>query len=52
MAAMVKTTKESQFKGEIRMNKLHESVDFICARFNELEDNNLKMHDKIAILEK
>ena len=35
----------------MRMNKLQKSVDFICAKFNELEDNNLKMHDKIAILE-
>ena len=37
MAAMVKTTQESQFKGEMRMNKLQESV---------------KMHDKTAVLEK
>ena len=62
---MVKTTQESQFKGEMHMNKLQESVYFISAKFDEyekdkkqkeeknfLEDNNLKMHDEIAILEK
>ena len=63
---MVKTTQESQIKGELHMNKLQELVDFISANFDKfenekkqkeekikiLEDNNLKMHDKIAILEK
>ena len=66
MIAMVKITQESQFKGELQMNKLQESVNFISTKFNEyekgnkqkeekikfLENNNLKMQDKIVILEK
>ena len=60
---MVKATQESQFKGELHMNKLQESADFISAKFDEyekykkekrkiLEVNNLKRHDKIAALKK
>ena len=63
---MVKTTQDSQIKGKLHMNKLQELVDFISANFDKfenkkkqkeekikvLEDNNLKIHDKIAILEK
>ena len=65
MIALVKTTQESQNKGELHISKLKESFDFISAKFDEyekyrkqkeekikiLEDNNLKMHDKIAISE-
>ena len=35
MIAMVKTTQESQFKGEMHMNKLQEPVYFISAKFDE-----------------
>ena len=66
MIALVKITQESQIKGKLHINKLRELVDFISAKFDEykedkkqkeekikiLEDNNLKIHDKIAILEK
>ena len=63
MIAMVKTTQKSQFKGELHVNELQESADFISAKFDEyekykkekrkiLEDNNLKRHDKIAALKK
>ena len=62
----MKITQESQIKGKLHINKLRELVDFISAKFDEykedkkqkeekikiLEDNNLKIHDKIAILEK
>ena len=66
MIALVKTTQESQIKGELHTQKLQESVDFISAKFDEyerdkkqkeeklklLEDNNFKMFDKIAVLQK
>ena len=37
MIAMVKITQESQFKGELQINKLQESINFISAKFNEYE---------------
>ena len=66
MIALVKTTQESQIRGKLHMNKLQESVNFISTKFDEckkdkkqkeekikiLEDNNLKMYDKITVLEK
>ena len=32
---MVKTVNESQFKGEMHINKLQESGDFISTKFDE-----------------
>ena len=66
MIALVKTTQESQIKSKLHLNKLQESVDFISAKFDEnkkdkkqkeekiknLEDNNFKLYDKIAISRK
>ena len=37
MIAMVKTTNESQYKGEMHMSKLQESGDFISTEFDEYE---------------
>ena len=34
MTAIVKITQESQINGELHMNKLLESVDFISAKFD------------------
>ena len=35
MIAMVKTTQENQFKGEMHMNKLQKSVNFISTKFKD-----------------
>ena len=32
---MVKTTQENQFKGEMHMNKLQKSVNFISTKFKD-----------------
>ena len=67
MIAMVKTTQESQIKGKLHMNTLQENPLTLLAlswtnmgkikqqkeeKVKILEDNNLEMHGKIAILEK
>ena len=60
---MVKTKQETQFKGEMHMNKLQESCWLYSLSLTNtkktkskkksfLEDNYLKIHDKIAVLEK
>ena len=46
MIAMVKTTQESQFKGEMHMNKLQESVYFISAKFDEYEKDKKQKEEK------
>ena len=65
MIAMIKTTKESQFKDEMHMNKLQKPVDLLALSLTNtrktkskkkkkkvLEDNNLKTQEKLAILDK
>ena len=37
--ALVKTIQEKRIKGQLGINKLQESVDFIRAKFNEYEED-------------
>ena len=44
--ALVKTTQESQIKGELDMSKLQESIDFIRATFDEYERDKKQKEKK------
>lgn len=37
--ALVKAIQEKRIKGQLDINKLQESVDFISAKFNEYEED-------------